>query len=426
MNAADRPRQALIFLSFIVITACFIQVVAYSLIQASQWGRSVGTDEPAHIGAGLELLGHGFYGYERMHPPLARAWAALPSYLFLGKAVPPSSCAGRYEAWRDNIKSNQDDGFFRHYCLETLDYGFMDNLAAQAGRVMMWPIFLLAVYGVYRLAVGLHLSTEAAWLSAASFSTVPIIMWLGARVMTDLPFICFGVWTLVALQALLHNPATHNALWLGMMAGLAALSKFTALYFLPPICLLWLLLSFPRHNKGRLLGLCSLAMTLAAIVILIGWQFDITALREGLETATLKADKGHAGFLFPDGKRYMGEWFFYPALLLIRTPSLLLALILTGIFLMPRYERMAALKLIGAACIIMMLAIPTKVNINIHHLGLIYVPLSIMAGYALYRLYQRRIGIFITFVLFTVMAYPRISQLSYINSPAALLIGGIK
>ena len=405
-----------------LLASGFLQVVSNSLF--SGMSMYAGTDEPAHLGTGLELLQNGTYGYERMHPPLARAAAALPLWLFSERTMPPSDCAGRFTAWRADIKANHTSGAFLHYCLATMDYGFMDLKAAKAGRIMMWPFYLLSVFGVFQLARCLGLDTPVAAFSAAIFSTVPIIIWLGARVMTDLPFICLAIWVLVALQALFNRASITKAIGLGLAGGLAALAKFSALCFMPPICLAWAILSLRRGAYP--IALCGLALVIATLVMLTGWQYDLSALREGIETVALKAEKGHAGELFPNGRFYMGEWYFYPALLLIRTPTPFLLLCGIGAVAMMRHNRGAAIKIITACCLIIAIVLPARININIHHIALIYGPLAILAGYAAHILWQSKTGIIALTVMLAVLAFPRTSLLSTVNSPAAALYGMIK
>ncbi len=421
ISALMSPRRSY-FKTFVVIAIIatgFYQVVNNSLF--SVMSQYVSADEPAHIGTGLELLQQGTYGYERMHPPLARVIAALPLYLYSEITIPQSNCSGRFSKWKEDIRANHNGGAFLHYCLTTMDYGFMDLKAAKAGRVMMWPFYLLSIFGVFLLAMNLSLSRSTAAFSAAFFSTVPIILWLGARVMTDLPFICLAIWVLVTLQAMLKKATMAKAILLGLMGGLAALAKFSALCFIPPISLAWLLLSWQRTKHKYALALFGLAIVIATLVVLLGWQFDISALQEGLETVALKAEKGHAGELFPNGTLYMGEWYFYPTLLLIRTPLPLLLFCLFGAVLMLRHNREAALKVIAASFIIMSLAMSTKININIHHIALIYAPLTILAGYAAHYLWQFKIGVIAVCAALALLAYPRDNLLSPVNTPAAAL-----
>jgi hypothetical protein len=62
-------------LIFAVIAASVVSIVcAYPIFSHTY-------DEPAHIAAGLELLGRGTYSYEQQHPPLARIAVAIGPYL---------------------------------------------------------------------------------------------------------------------------------------------------------------------------------------------------------------------------------------------------------------------------------------------------------------------------------------------------------
>ena len=128
------------------------------------------------------------------------------------------------------------------------------------------------------------------------------------------------------------------------------------------------------------------ALLIAALVLATGWGGNFEAFREGLMTAELKAHHGHGNALFYLGEHHLGTWYFYPALFLIRTPICILLLAGIGAYWLFQTKRRLCIQLAGAVFLILALAIPTKVNVNIHHMALIYVPVCLLAGYSCYRL----------------------------------------
>lgn len=384
-------------------------------------------DEAAHIGTGLELLDSGSYKYERMHPPLARIVAALPAYVLLGKTQPAATCNEDFDQWYHDVKANHTEGAFGHYCLMKMPQDFMDNKVRYAGRMMMWGFYALTMWGVFLLARALGFTKDAAGFSAALMASTPIVMWLASAVMTDLALLCFATFTLYAMVRLMNQPNLKHAVYLGLFAGLAALSKFTAPYFLPVIAGLWIL----AHPVQRLLVMAYAvpALLVAALVVGVGWGFDVEALREGLMTAELKAHLGHAGSLFYGGEsgqlfskseHHMGTWYFYPVLFLIRTPICLLLLAGYGAYWLAQTNKRLCVQLVGAALLILALAVPTKVNINIHHIVMIYTPVCLLAGYACHRLFTFNGGNIAVAAVFVILlgvgGIP--SQLGYENTIA--------
>jgi hypothetical protein len=74
---------------FWLVTCALIAIGIARIV--STYGEFTQTwDEPWHIACGMQLLHRGVYGYETMHPPLARVAAALPLYLAGGGPMTPS------------------------------------------------------------------------------------------------------------------------------------------------------------------------------------------------------------------------------------------------------------------------------------------------------------------------------------------------
>lgn len=366
------------------IVVAFLQVIILTFTTPQD------ADEAAHIGTGLELLDSDSYKYERMHPPLARVIAALPAYLLLDKSQPAATCQEDFDQWYDHMKATHQGDAFGHYCLMQMPHTFMDDHARYMGRMMMWGLYALTIWAVYLLARELTFAKEAACFSAALIGCIPIIMWLGRTVMTDLALVCFATFTLYGMARLIRTPNLPNAALLGFFAGLAALSKFTAPYFLPFVAGLWLFVQ--PQKRLTVLGYCMPALLVASFVLAIGWGFNVEAFREGLITAELKAHHGHSGDLFYKGENHLGTWYFYPALFLIRTPICILLLAGVGAYWLYQTNRRLCIQLAGAVFLILALSVPTKVNINIHHLALIYVPVCLLAGYSCYRLFAKESG----------------------------------
>lgn len=338
-------------------------------------------DEATHLAIGLEYLSTGTYQYERLHPPLARIWAALPSYA-MGARMPEARCSQSFSKWYSEIERLHSGGFFPSYCLTgNFDTSFVDRTMLVSGRLMMIPVYVLALIGIYWLAREMHIEHDAALWSAACFALVPMVVQMAGNIMTDLMVTCWAILTLLMLLRLFHRGGVVYALLLGVCAGLALLSKFSAGYFLPPVCLVWLVLSW-RHLSYPITTLAHLALAaaMALLVWLAGYGFSTDAIYEGLQMASLKAEKGHAGFLVQGGEEHMGSWYFYPALLLIRTPLTFLLFAIAGGYWLIRQRHSSGVYLLLAASLILLLAIPTQVNINLHHILLIYAPLAILMG----------------------------------------------
>ncbi len=372
----------------LILVMAFVQIAWDTYIPLSKFTRAVSPgDEAEHLGAGLELLQHGSYGYERMQPPLGRAWAALPAYFLFDATVAKSSCEGQFTEWKNKIEAEHKQGYFPHYCLKTLGRNFVTRTTQHAGRIMQWPLYLLSLWAVYALARELKLPHESALLSAACLAAVPVAIFLAARIMLDMGLLCFGSLTLFAMQRLINRAQISNAVVLGLFAGLAGLTKFSAYYFLPPICMGWLLLAGYRQQRvAELICLSLVALAMVVLVTLIGWQGDVPAFQEGIQTLLLKQEEGHSGILFTGGQRHMGTWYFHIVSVLIKTPTLLLLVSALGSWRLLKERPEVGAQMLLAVFTLLALTFPSRIDVGVHHIILVYIPLSILGGYGMSKL----------------------------------------
>jgi hypothetical protein len=322
-------------------------------------------DEPDHLAAGMEWLSAGKYLYEDQHPPLARVMGALGPYLDGERwhAGPASYREGYRILGRD-----------AHY----------DRILA-LGRAGILPFFWIASAVVflwgYRAA-----GPSAALVATLLFTTLPPVLAHAGLITTDMAAAaCIGGAALASLFWI-ERPSRRRTAVFGVALGLACLSKFSALVFLPAALLamhrglLW------RHRR-QLAAACAVAF----VVVWAGYRFsfarvDYLHLRlpaprffTGLETLWAHNAAGQAAYLW--GRRSpSGFWYYYPVVLALKTP--LAFLLLAGgaasagcrrIFarLAPPLAFCLAILLCGAA---------SRINIGVRHILPVYVGLAVVSG----------------------------------------------
>ena len=96
----------------------------------------------------------------------------------------------------------------------------------------MLPFFILASLVVYFWA-RLNYGDLAALLAVALFSSTPVVLAFSSLEYTDFPAAATQLLALFAFARWLETRNTRWALGLGVAVGLAILSKFTSLLFLP-------------------------------------------------------------------------------------------------------------------------------------------------------------------------------------------------
>ena len=192
--------------------ALILIVIASLRIVATYRVLSHTTDEPAHLAAGIEWIQNGTYTYEDQHPPLARVAGALGVYL-----------AG--SRWSRN-PDMYAEGF--HLLGQNQRY----THALVFSRLFMLPFFWIGAAAVYfwGLRTG---GAGAAVFSTLLFTTTPPVLAHAGLATTDMALTAFVTATLVASLYWAEKPGWRNSSGLGILLGLAVLSKFSALVFLP-------------------------------------------------------------------------------------------------------------------------------------------------------------------------------------------------
>ena len=169
-------------------------------------------DEPDHLAAGMEWLSVGKYRYEDLHAPLARIFGALGPFL-----------AG--ERWHGGPNSYME-GY------RILGHGAHYDRFLSLGRAGILPFFWVGALVVYlwtrRIAGSL-----AAVLSVLLFTTLPPVLAHAGLITTDMAATAFTGAAALASLSWAQSAGRRQCIMLGALSGLAVLSKFSALLFLP-------------------------------------------------------------------------------------------------------------------------------------------------------------------------------------------------
>jgi len=312
--------------------------------------QSLTYDEPVHIAEGLNAWRYGRFEQYNDHPPLARLWCALPLL---------------------NPKLHVD--------LQKLPDSFHVTSIAPRPEAMAWRaramnvlLGLLLAWLVWRASDRLF-SRRAANFALALFVFTPALVAHFSIAATDGAATLFIFATAWGLRGWRREPTWQRSLWLGLLLGLMLLAKFsTAPMFV--LALLWMLLLAPgkmirnplRWNWSRTV----LAMALACFVVWAGYFFHVSRLsvRDGILTATfpnwsepiVKPVRGQRNYslLIPAGEYIegfrelvrhnrhgqaafflgrvssQGGWkTYYPTVILLKWPTVLLVLSLAGLAL---------------------------------------------------------------------------------------------
>jgi len=361
--------------------------------------QSMTYDEPAHIIAGVDAWRHGRFEHWNDHPPLGRLWLTLPirdlDSQFTWRQMP--------NGYRiDSMQPLPEEMAARTRPMNTL-LGIFLGLA-------LW-------FATRRL-----FSEGAANVALTLFAFTPSLIANFSVVTTD------GIGTLliflVAFQLIRwrHRPGWLQTILLGLALGGLLLAKFYA----PPLVLLALVLMLLLKPEGAALrpSQWNWKPTLAALVLALftlwaGYFFHVSHFKvaEGQVTATFPsrglktwATKSHlhlnvvvpAGEFFEglrdvamSNKRGRPAWFFgniypsggiklyYPAAIVLKWPTVLLALVLATLLMGVRKVCRAPADLLvmcSFAAVFLFFAIQSKYDIGERHILPLYPFALLIAG----------------------------------------------
>jgi hypothetical protein len=345
-------------------------------------------DEPAHVACGMEWLDKGVYRYEPQHPPLARVAAALGPYLAGSR---PSGAGNMFQEgalilYRDN-----------HYDR---------NLAlARLGILPFFWIAALVVYAWGRKYFGDLVAVVAVFL----FTFLPPILAHAGLATTDMALTAFVGASFLSGLMWLERPSLLHSVLFGACVGLAVLSKFSSLAFIPAAfaaALVWHLWSqrpaaslVARRALQLALPFC-LAAVVGAGIVWAGYRFsfgNVGGLRlpapelfAGIQAVIEHNRQGHPAYLLGMHSMF-GWWYYYPVVLAVKTPLPFLALLFAGAAICLGKARRAnpAFWLPLAFSLgILFFSLFSQINIGVRHVLPVYMGFSIVAAVAAVRLWE--------------------------------------
>lgn len=355
-------------------------------LQASRTHRVFNdtADEEPHIACGLQVWQHGRYAVEYQHPPLARVILAGPAYwagLRHRQGLTVTWTADRESYW------------------QTLIW-------ARRANLLFLPLLLIPVYLWGRdlhgpragLAAAVLVSFSPNLLAHGALATLDF----GAAATQFLALYCFWRWS--------RQPGWRWCLASAVAFGLAALTKFSALFFLPPaVVLFWVAArrGSPRWlqaaGRGAAFGVSALLVIWAGYFFEAGpWKppqiFPPSASYQAYLEHALQAvlyhrsipapgfprgvldvlahnAGGHTSYLLGQERR-TGWWYYFPVAVGVKTTLPLLLLAALGLALRARanFAPLLAALAVAGICIL------GNLNLGIRHILVLYPLLALMAS----------------------------------------------
>lgn len=404
----------------LILTICLLLIFVQFAVQLKFAKEdSPTTDEAVHLIAGYTYLTERDYRFNPEHPPLLKTLAAIP-VLFLRPNLPAEydelwkkSDAVFYDSWGEN---------------RVLGDKFMYTSGNNPSQLIFWgrvPTIIITLILALTLLI-FSKKTFGLWgalLVTALFTTNPTVNGHGHFITTDMILALGYVLTLIASYKFISKPTWLNSIFLGLAIGFALVSKHTAIILLPIIfggVVFLLAYSKTRKKAVKMLPklLLSAVLTFAVIWASFGFNDGIapktdsitseikqltpyistsetldklySTLRPALAILPLNYVKGlilvvthtgggHSSYLLGQVS-HTGWWYYFPLLLLLKSPLPFLFALAVGIWASIKKDR----KLLVWSMLIfgfgfLLFAMTSKANLGIRHI-LPSIPIFILLG----------------------------------------------
>ena len=259
-------------LRFAYTLTALVLVIAIWRIVKVDGARPQGFDEPAHVAAGMEWLQFHTYRLDPLHPPVGRLATAGLLYLS-GVRFRETNSASLPQFW-DAGNSILYQGDYLH-----------NLFLARIGILPFFAMMLITVFVWTRRQFG----EFAALMAVMLLSTLPVILSFSSLAYTDFPAACLQLCCILAFAEWLDRRSLASSAALGALFGLAVLTKFTSLLYIPLAAAAILLSRFYCANKpsnGTRHASLSLRVALAALTAILvtwgGYRFSVGPIDEAL------------------------------------------------------------------------------------------------------------------------------------------------
>jgi len=360
---------------------------------------SATNDEATHIGAGLELFQYHRYLLLRENPPLPRVILAAAPW-FGGMRYDPRG------SFSDQIHSV----FYAHG-------GYKANLVrARAGTIIFFLIAAIALFFAARDALGDSGALAATFL----FTMEPIVLGYSALATHDGAAVAGLALALFAFGRWLRNPDLKRALIFGAAFGFSIDCKFSSIVFVPVTCVAITAVRLLRDAKlrqrfARALGTMIPAAAMTLLVIWAGYGFtigtfgELQPFRNAFSPATqrfltrvnpntplpasdffagiaalMKIDReGFLTFLNCETSTTGFRWYF-PIAIGLKTTIAALVLFIAGLWFALRDKTLRGpfAEWGLAAIAVVIVSMPTALDLGIRYLLPFYVPFAIAGAAA--------------------------------------------
>jgi len=335
----------------LIVAVAAIALVTVVRIAVTQSLFSPTYDEPLHVASGYQYLHDRQYSNDRSHPPLARIAFAWPLR---------------------HAQLTGSDGLDRVGQLYQSAGDYMRGVTQSRRGNLIFVV--LAIAGVALWTVQLMGRTAAA-IAAAIFALLPVVLAHGTFATTDMAGTAGFALAMAAFQWWLTAPTWPRTALLAAAIGFGLVAKFSfPLFFLLGAGALMFMARKWPVAKGIVAAVGALA-----VVTCVYFFGKLPLFFKGMRDLAAHNFRGHDAY-FLGHVSNTGWWYYFPVLLVVKTPIPALLLMIAGIWIALRAKRHRELAVVAG--LLLLTAMTSSLNLGVRHVMPMYVPLSMLAAFA--------------------------------------------
>jgi len=422
--------------AFCFFIAMFCALIAVFRIFETYHTYNQTVDEPAFIAAGMEWLSLKKYTYEHDHPPLARVAVAAGLYM-KGARIPPAFYPQKDE--NGQVINGHSIMWRAGNAILKFKGTYFQNLTL--ARIGIIPFFILSVFFIWLWVQKISGPVIAATV-AAIYTLLPSILGHSGIATNDMAAVSMMTGAFLFYTCWLREPSWRMSILLGVLTGLAAVSKFSSVVFLPAGFLFLFLLKqtvsrqgifhfFKNNGYRNIIGQGLVGLFCASMVVWAVYRFSVGPILTpdfyphiervvggwpilkkiiyGIGSIPVPFPEFFSGFLrvydhnrighlslFFDEWHRFGVWYYFPTVFILKTPISYLVLLGIGLFIsfkrLIREKDWFSFAPALYALVVLMIAMTSKINIGSRHILVIYPLASVIICFAIKHLWQPKRG----------------------------------
>ncbi|MGN6186023.1 MAG: ArnT family glycosyltransferase [Thermoanaerobaculia bacterium] len=340
------------------LAALALIVLAMIRIATTWTTFSATIDEPMHLSAGLQIYKQHAFTMQRENPPLPRVVMS-------------------FAPWLGGVEFNDDATQQLRYVFFSNDRYKTNLVLARCGNLVFFAIAAFAVWAWSRRELG----ERGGLLAVLLFTMQPVIYGFAGLGTHDMAATAGLALCLYAFARWLDAPNTKQAALFGAAFAFAVLCKFSCIGYVPAACTAMTIVRMMRDRESRTLWRrmvpsFAIAFVTTLALIWIGYGFHAEPFLDGIRKLAEVDRLGHKSFLFGE-LRTTGWWYYFLIALALKSTIASLALLLCAFF--ARQTRVAG-EALAAVIAILLVAMPSHLNLGIRYVLPLYAPLSVAAA----------------------------------------------